>query len=193
MLGGCPSTTSPDVHDDNEVVTTVELTFTPEGGGDAVLFTWADPEDDGDPVVDAIALVEGVSYDVSVAFFNELEDPAEDLTDEIYDESDEHQVFFTGDAVQGPATGVVADAVLAHSYADMDSSDLPVGLQNTMDAVAVGTGELVVTLRHLPTEGNAVVKVPGLAEDVAAGGFAAIGGDNDAQMAFPVEVVASTQ
>ena len=33
-------------------------------------------------------------------FLNELEDPAEDITEEVEDESDQHQVFFTGTAAE---------------------------------------------------------------------------------------------
>ena len=87
-----------DHHDhEHEVITTVELTFTPQTGGDAVVATWADREDDGNPVVDDIVLniLDAEVYDLSVSFWNELEDPAEDVTPEIADEADEHQVFFT--------------------------------------------------------------------------------------------------
>jgi hypothetical protein len=176
-------------HDhDNEVITTVALTFTPSGGGSALRFAWADPESDGSPVIDAIVLADADDYDVTVAFLNELEDPAEDITEEVADESDQHQVFFTGSSVEGPATGDNAAAVVTQAYADKDVNGLPVGLENTFTTDAAGSGELTVTLRHMPLESGNAVKVAGVAEDVADGGFGSIGGDNDVQVTFDLTV-----
>jgi hypothetical protein len=174
-------------HDENEVITTVVLTFTPDAGGADLEFTWADPEDDGDPVIDPIVLPSG-DYALSVSFLNELEDPAEDITAEIADEDDSHQVFFTGSGVEGPATGTNASAVITHAYADTDADGNPVGLTNDISTLAAGTGDLVVTLRHMPAEDGNPVKSATSAEDVASGGFASIGGDNDAEVTFPIEV-----
>ena len=176
-------------HDhDQEVITTVVLSFTDGSGTDPQTFEWADPENDGSPIVDDIVLTAGNSSSVSIAFLNELEEPAEDLTEEIADEADEHQIFFTGSAVQGPATGTNAEAIVEHSYADEDSSGLPLGLQNTLATLGTGSGELVLTLRHMPLENGASVKTAGVAEDVANGGFESIGGDNDVQITFAIEV-----
>lgn len=189
LTGGCKDVEDHDHEpNDNEVITTVELTFQPQGGGAAQVFTWADPENDGSPVIDDITLLDAEDYTLSVAFLNELESPAEDITAEVDAESDEHQVFFTGDAVKGPATGDNAGAVIEQAYDDTDAGGLPVGLVNVITTLATGAGELIVTLRHMPPEGEEAVKVEGAAEEVAAGGFTAIGGDNDAQVTFPLTV-----
>ncbi|MBX2804302.1 MAG: hypothetical protein KTR31_41960 [Myxococcales bacterium] len=179
---------TPDGENEEEVITTVVLTFAPQGGGAAVEASWVDVEGDGNPVIDDIVLADGTAYDLSVAFLNELEDPAEDITEEIADEDDEHQIFVTGSGVQGPATGTNANAVVEHAYADMDGEGLPIGLANTVTALAAGTGDFVITLRHMPPEDGNAVKVAGAAEDVAASGFGAIGGDNDVEATFPIEV-----
>jgi hypothetical protein len=182
----CNDVNDPDPVEENEVITTIVLTFTPTAG-DALEFRWSDPENDGSPVIDDIALSDADDYALTVAFLNELEEPAEDLTAEIADEAEEHQVFFTGSAVAGPASDSDG-AVITHAYADEDAGGLPVGLDNTITTDAVGEGTLFVTLRHLPEEGGAVVKVDGLAETVRDEGFGAIGGDNDAQVEFPIAV-----
>lgn len=172
---------------ENEVITTVTLTFTPEGGGTVVTAAFNDPDGDGGdpPTVDPIDLVAG-AYTMTVTFENRLEDPPEDITAEVSDESDEHQIFFTGTAVTGPA-GEQAGAPLTHAYSDTDANRLPVGLSNTITAAA-GTGELTVTLRHLPPVNDVAVKTADLASQVAAGGFASIGGSTDAQVNFTVTV-----
>lgn len=188
LIAACSDVEEHDHIDEQEVITTVNLTFTNLNDGSEALYTWADPENDGDPTIDDISLVEGEAYSLSVAFFNALEEPAEEITGEVFDEGYEHQLFFTGSAVVGPATGENADAIVEHSYADEDENGLPVGLENSITAIAFGAGELTVTLRHLPEESGAAVKVEGLADDVAEGGFGAIGGENDVQVSFYIEV-----
>lgn len=170
-------------HNESEVITRVELTFTPDGG-DAIVAVFSDPDGDGgmSGTSDPITLVAGTSYSVSVAFLNELEDPAEDLTGEIEEEAEEHQIFFAGDAVGG---------ILTHTYADAESTygansvgdDLPVGLSNTIAAGEAGTGSLRVQLQHLPEVNGEPVKVAGLADM-----FDSLPGEPDASVSFDVTV-----
>lgn len=181
LLAACTDTTQPEDGDEGELITTVVLTLTPTSGGEAITATWADPEADGDPEVDAILLADAEDYALSVAFLDELADPAVDITEEISDEAEEHQVFFTGDAVE-------TDGILGHAYDDSDANGLPLGLVNTLETIAVGSGTLTVTLQHLPPEGDVVVKVAGLEDQVASGGVGAIGGDTDVQVSFAVTV-----
>lgn len=179
-----------DHHDhEHEVITTVVLSFSSQADDSEILeFVWADPENDGSPVVDDIVLEDGVAYDVYVEFLNGLEDPAEDITPEIADEAEEHQIFFTGSGVEGPATGSNDDAVVSHAYLDADTEGLPVGLENEIVSLTAGSGELILTLRHMPEESGSPVKVEGAAEDVAEGGFSSIGGANDVSVTFSITV-----
>lgn len=186
-LVGCSGVNSEGTDDaEGELITTVELTIT--GGGYTQTVRWSDPEADGSPEIDPMLLEAGVVYDVDVAFLNELEDPAEDITVEINDESDQHQVFFTGGAVQGPASAS-ADALVEHAYADTDANGLPVGLSNTLSATVSGTGELVITLQHMPEEDGTAVKTADAAETVKSSGFGALGGDADVSVTFELTVL----
>ncbi|MBA3396915.1 MAG: hypothetical protein H0T89_30070 [Deltaproteobacteria bacterium] len=173
--------------DPPELITTVTLTFTPTGGGTAVTAAFDDPDGPGGaaPVIDPINLP-AASYMLGVRFENGLETPPEDITIEVADEADQHQLFFIGTAVNGPASDR-AGAPLTHAYADRDANDLPVGLQNTITATA-GTGQLVVTLRHLPPVNGNPVKTAELAGTVKTSGLAAIGGESDAMVSFDVTV-----
>lgn len=173
---------------EQEVITTVTLTFTPVGGGAALVFSHADPENDGAPVIEPIALAAETTYDLAVQFKNELSDPAEDITAEVADESDEHQVFVYGSGVEGPATGDNDNALVTVAYDDTDANELPVGLDHSVVAAAAGTAEFKLMLRHLPEEDDVAVKVEGLAGDFAEGGSSAIGGDVDADVTFPLTV-----
>lgn len=172
---------------ETEVITTVVLEFTPVTGGATVFAEFDDPDGDGGdaPTVDEIELVAG-SYDMAVRFENRLEEPPEDITREVADEGDEHLVFFTGSAVTGPASDEPG-APLVHDYGDEDAQGLPLGLQNTLEASA-GTGDLVLTLRHLPVVGGQAQKTADTLAEVRASGFSAIGGTSDAQVTFPVTV-----
>ncbi len=171
---------------ENEVISRVELTFAPSAGP-ALTFQYDDPDGDGGGPGESqpISLTAGTTYQLTVSFLNALEATPEDITQEVRDEAVEHQVFFTGSAVVGPAT-TNTTGPLTHSYADTDENGFPLGLTSTVVAAA-GTGDLVVTLRHMPPE-EPPQKSADSAAQVAAGGFAAIGGSTDAQVTFPVTV-----
>lgn len=188
-LTGCPNVEGPeDPDNEQEVITTVALTLTPSGGGDPIEAAYADPENDGEPVIDPVTLTAGATYALQIRFLNELATPAEDITVEVQEEGEEHQVLVYGDAVEGPATGDNPDHLVTHAYADTDASGLPLGLDNTLVAVRAGTGSLKVMLRHLPAEGGVAVKIDTLGADFARGGAAGIPGDADVDVTFPLAV-----
>ena len=175
-------------HDhENEVMTAVILSFVPASGGDALEFKWSDPEQDGMPVIDPINLTLGETYTVSVIVANELEDPIEILTEELQDEAEEHQFFFTGDAVSSPAQDN-ENAIMSQEYADMDNDGYPIGLENTITATAAGSGELNVMLRHMPLINGSTVKTANLAELVKNGQVDELPGNIDIEITFEVTV-----
>ena len=178
-----------DSHDhdsENEVITTVSLTFTPTAGMPIVRrFNDADGEGGAPPVIDPITLPAG-AYTLGLTFENRLESPPEDITAEIKDTADEHQIFFIGTAVSGAAPGQTTGP-LEHAYKDTDKNGLPLGLENTITATA-GMGTLTVVLRHMPPANGKPVKVAMLAETVRASGLMSIGGSSDVEVNFPVTV-----
>lgn len=187
-VAACGDDAPPDGGNPEEVISRVTLTFASQSGPDVVRAAFDDPDGDGGepPTIDPVPLVAGTTYDLSISFQNALEDPPEEITDEVRDEGDEHQVFLTGSAVKGPAT-TNATAPLEHAYADMDLNGLPLGLANTIVATT-GTGELVITLMHLPPVNAVAVKSAQTTTEVRDGGFASINGAVDAQVTFAVTV-----
>ncbi len=186
-LAACPEVTPDEGDNENEVITTITLTFTPDAGGAALVFAFDDPENDGAPIIDAVVLDNDVDYDLAVSFANELADPAEDLTAEVRDEAVDHQVFFFGSGVQSPASNV-AGALITQSYADSDANDLPVGLASTIVTNVTGVAELQVVLRHMPQENDVAVKTADAASTFKEQGEAGLGGSTDAAVTFPLNV-----
>lgn len=184
---GCGGDDADGGESEAEVITTVGLTFTPAAGGSAIVALVNDLDGDGGnlPITEPVNLTAG-SYTLGVTFENRLETPAGNITQEIKDEADEHQIFLLGTAVNGPASNQMT-APLTHAYADMDANGLPIGLANTITASA-GSGNLKVVLRHLPPINGMAVKVATLADTVRTSGLAAIGGGSDAEVTFPVTV-----
>ncbi|MBL9107210.1 MAG: hypothetical protein JNL82_40330 [Myxococcales bacterium] len=180
--------------DENEVISRVELTFTPAGGGAPLVFAFEDPDGDGgvSGMSDRVELAVGVEYGLAVRFVNSIADPEEDLTAEIEAEAEDHLVFVTGD-VAGPGSSV-SPALVTHAYADLESDygenavgdDLPVGLANTVTGAAAGEGELRVILRHLPPLNDQPQKSAGLPADLAAGRD--LPGSVDADITFKLVV-----
>lgn len=178
-----------ETEDPNEVITTVILTFTPSGGA-AITATWLDADGDGGgaPVIDPVNLAADTTYAATVRFQNALEDPPEEITEEVMDEGFQHQVFWTGTAVDGPASDQ-PDAPLHQTYGDTDENGLPIGLTNSVGTTA-GTGQLTITLRHMPPINGTAVKVAGTSAQVKSDGINSIGGSSDASVSFDVTVAA---
>ena len=178
------------------VITALDLTFTPQDGGEAETFTWSDSDLTGDPVIDEIVLEDAGTEDahaartfrVTIEAWNELENPVEDVTPDIETYGTEHWFFFTGAAVQSTATGDNPDAVISQAYLDSDDNGLPIGLDNEVVTLSRGSGQLVVSLRHLVPEDGTPTKVAGLDTLIATDGFDALPGGNDVQVVFPVTV-----
>ena len=145
-------------HDDGEeLITEVVLTFTPTAGGDAITATWldADGEGVGNPTIEDISLAANTAYEMSVTLRNTLEDPVENVTEEIAEEDDEHQFFFafTADIFSDPmGDGNIDNASDPLNYNDEDANGNPVGLSTnwTTGAATSSAGTFQVVLKHQP-------------------------------------------
>ncbi|WAS91879.1 hypothetical protein [Nannocystis punicea] len=182
-------------HDhENEVISRVELTFTPTAGGAPLVFAFDDPDGDGGAsgTAERIELASGVEYTLAVRFQNSLVDPPEDITAEIEAEAEDHFVFVVGD-VAGPGSSPPT-ALVTHAYADVESDygtnavgeDLPVGLVNTITGNTAGTGKFRLILRHLPEVNEQPQKTGELPADLAAGRD--LPGSVDADVSFDLVV-----
>ena len=132
---------------DQELITAVEITLTPVGGGAAIMSTIADPDGLGPLPPEAqdtpIALTAGTTYTGSVRFLD-AQDPndVEDITIEVRDEDDEHRVFYTVTGLAG------VDVPLASLDLDRNGAPLGLSFQLVTGATSGGTGSLRVLLSH---------------------------------------------
>lgn len=191
----CAPTDADGDGNETEVISRVKLTFTPQAGGDPVVAVFDDPDGDGGAsgMAEAITLPDGATFELAVAFVNGIVDPPEDITVEVEQECEEHQVLISGSAVSGPASDS-STALVEHAYADRESDyadnvvgeDLPVGVRNTVTTRAPGTGELRVMLRHMPPVAGKPQKSPDVAELAAMG--RPLPGEVDADVTFELTV-----
>jgi hypothetical protein len=171
-VSGCKKDDHDHDHDnEQELITTVNVVFTPAGGGTPVTFSFVDLDGDGGnaPVITNGTLAANTSYTVATTFLNESETPAEDITEEVRAEGKEHQVFYQ----------VQSGLNLTVTYNDADADNRPIGLINNAAAGAASTGSLTVVLRHEPNKAAA---------NVANGNIANAGGETDVEVTFNVTI-----
>lgn len=158
----------PVIDNEEEVITRVTWTLTPDdAANETVVFSFVDTDGDGgnDPVLSTTgSLVANASYSGSATFANE----DEQITPEIVEEDDEHQIFFV----------VSGGLNLTPVYDDMDDDGNPIGLLTTVTTGDASTGSVQIVLRHEPTKGAAAtIDNP-----------AAAGGETDVEVTFSASI-----
>lgn len=157
---------APEPVNEEEIITTVTATLTPTGGGSVVTLQSRDLDGDGpnDPVITVSGnLSAQTTYSGAIKFLNETENPPEDITEEVNEEADEHQVFFV------TSGGLEA----TFTYENFDDNGNPLGTLFSVETGAASTGILNIVLRHEPTKPND-------------GTLGNAGGETDISVNFPV-------
>ncbi len=130
---------------EQEVITTLTINLT---GPSNVTATAKDEDGTGTlDSIDDITLMPG-TYTAEVIILNETVDPAEDVTEEIKEEAEEHLIFYSGSAIGSALTVTITDKETDYGM-NAVGDDLAVGLRSTWTATA-GMGMLTVQLQHLP-------------------------------------------
>ncbi|MBC5775796.1 hypothetical protein H8S95_17105 [Pontibacter sp. KCTC 32443] len=137
----CGDDDDPDPTSDRELITTVELNMDSEKGQLAsAKYTDLDGVGGDAPVKTTLTLKANTTYTASLSLLNENESPAIEIHDEVLEEADEHQVFYT------PSSGLNLEV----EAIDTDSENRPLGLATTFTTGAASTGTLKVVLKHQP-------------------------------------------
>lgn len=127
---------------EEEVITTMKLTFVPVGGGSTVTYQFDDPDGPGGtaPTKDEIVLAPSKTYAVTVQLLNKTVNPAEDITLEVEEEAEAHRFYYS------PQVG----SNITIAGFDNDANGVPVGISSVWTTGGTATGKVKVTLRHYP-------------------------------------------
>lgn len=154
---------------EEEVITTLIYTLSaPDGSVAQLIFRDTDGDGGNAPVITTDALKANTMYTGAITLSNESETPADDITEEVAEEKEEHQ-FFLSATVPG----------LTISYADTDADGKPVGLASTLSTGGAGSGNLRIVLRH---------ELDKSASGVATGDITNAGGETDIEIDFAIVV-----
>jgi len=151
---------------ESELITSVVLNFTDSATQQVLSFQFRDPDGPGgnNPTVfDTLQLKANSTYFVSTVLLDESKSPVDTISNEVEEEGDEHQFFYT------PQNGIAVSV----SYADQDVNGNPIGLATKWKTGATGSGSVLVVLKHQPGEKNGSVAT----------------GETDVEVAFPASIM----
>ncbi len=136
-----PKPANPIDTNEEELITTLKLVLTEDGTANVSTFQFVDLDGPGGnaPTQDNMVLSAGKTYHGEIFLLDQSKSPVDSISNEVKEEADEHQFFFTVDG-----------ANLTPSYTDYDSKGVPLGLKPDFITGAASTGTLKVTLKHQP-------------------------------------------
>lgn len=137
--------------DDNELITTVEMTFL-DSNKKANTFVFQDKDADGKTPpekFDKIILDKNIEYTMEIRLYDESKSPKVDISELIKAESDVHLFVFKIDP----------SSLLSLKASDLDKNGLPIGLKSVGKTQnATGSGKFNLILKHQPPVNGKVVK-----------------------------------
>src|SRR5688572_22097059 len=92
-----PIPSNPQNPNEEELITTLKLILTEDGTGTVYTFVFKDLDGDGgnSPVKDNIVLPANKTYAGQVVLLDETKNPVDSISNEVLEEGDEHQFFYT--------------------------------------------------------------------------------------------------
>ena len=156
---------APELINEEELITTLVISL--DSGTETLEFRYTDLDGDGPSqgVFQIQDLKAHTNYSGRISFLNESESPAEDITEEVEEESDDHQVFY-----------LVNGLDLTIESTNLDSKGYYLGTEFNLSTASPSQGQLQFILRHLPTKPND-------------GNPATAGGATDLSVAFTLQIV----
>ena len=156
---------SPELINEEEVITTVVLTINSTDNPTQTI-RWSVDQDNSQ---EAISLKSNTEYQVAISFLDET-DPSdiEDITEEVIEEADEHQVFYSFSNISVNYSSGTTDTV--------DSNGNPVYINSFWTATTIGSGTVQVFLIHEPVTKTSTTR----------NGF---GGETDVAIDIPISII----
>lgn len=157
----------PFIPNEEELITTLRLTLTDGNGGEAI-FSFRDLGDGQAPEIVEGVLKANTIYDGVLELLDESTTEVGDITAEVIEEADEHQVFYISN-----------NGAIMIDYSDQDVNGYPLGIVTKLTTTDTGNSELKVILRHEPAKA---------ALNVQNGDITNAGGETDIEVTFNVVI-----
>lgn len=126
-----------------ELITTLRITLTEKISGAQSVFEFQDLDGEGGQApsrFDTIVLNKGSEYACNLELLNESADPIDNITAEILEEGEDHEIFLSA-----------TNSLVTFSNLSKDINNLPLGLSSTWATSGInGNGTLTITLKHKP-------------------------------------------
>lgn len=136
----------------NEFVTTVKLVLINNASNDTVIAIWRDltPEDSNpaDTSLAVLNLKENSTYKATIYLLDETKTPAEDITEEIKERANYHQLFYF------PSSNLGSNLLVNITDSDTNSPPLPLGVTSNFTTISAASGKVNVILKHQPNVKN---------------------------------------
>jgi hypothetical protein len=165
LFVSCSKDDDPAPVNEEEVITTLTVTLTPSDASANIILKTQDLDGDGPNAPNVTVsgnLKAALTYTGTMKFENETETPPENITTEILEEADEHQVFYT------KGSGLTMSIASTKN----DSKGYPLGTDFNITSLSASSGKLTFTLKHKPKKPNT--------------GLADAGGDTDIEAIFDI-------
>ncbi len=168
-ISGCKKT---EIQEDNdeELITTMILKFTPTNGGASTSFTFDDPDGPGGlaPTLDSIRLTTNTFYNVELQLLNKTANPIQDITTELKAENKAHRFYYL------PSANMMVGNL------DEDDNGVSLGIKSTwVTGGSAGTGSIIVILRHYANNPPNKLQADNPSDPKS---------DTDIQVIFPVKI-----
>lgn len=127
---------------EEELITTMNVKFTPVTGGAAIVYSFDDADGPGGiaPVQQEIVLAANVAYNAEIELLNKSVSPAGNITTEVAAEAEAHRFFYQPSLTSN---------IVVNNF-NNDANGMPLGITSTWAAGVTGTGTITITLRHYP-------------------------------------------
>lgn len=134
---------------EEELITTVILRVTEQGTTTTTAASFTDLDGPGAtaPAIDTLVIQAGKVYGCEVSFLDESKTPSEDITEEVKEEAEAHQVFYTR---AGLGASVMTYEDKESDYGPQSGTDHPVGIKTRLVVATgiTGIGSMRILLSH---------------------------------------------
>lgn len=148
MVTGCKKDKDPvavpqPVINEPEVITTMQLILVDSSDASNIRYaTYRDPDGDGGAgydIFDTIKLQPNKTWQVGVFLLNETTTPIDTITNEVFEERNDHRFCYTPSGTSATVT-----------ITDRDDNYLPIGIISLWKTTVPGNGTMQIQLRHQP-------------------------------------------